>query len=71
VSKYADMTLYVSRANYLDKRMLNVAQTLYKEKKLGNMAILLNDTGTTKAYGYGYGNGYLEEVKKPWYKRIF
>ena len=40
VSKYADMTLYVSRANYLDKRMLNVAQTLYKEKKLGNMAIV-------------------------------
>jgi Mrp family chromosome partitioning ATPase len=32
VSKYADMTLYVSRANYLDKRMLSVAQTLYTEK---------------------------------------
>ena len=78
VSKYADMTLYVSRANYLDKRMLNVAQTLYTEKKLANMAIVLNDTGTTKGYGYGYGyggygygNGYLDEVKKPWYKRIF
>jgi hypothetical protein len=69
------MTLYVSRANYLDKRMLNVAQTLYTEKKLANMAIVLNDTGTTKGYGYGYGygygNGYLDEVKKPWYKRIF
>jgi capsular exopolysaccharide synthesis family protein len=75
VSKYADMFLYVSRANYLDKRMLNVAETLYREKKLPNMAIVLNDTDMTRGYGYGYGygygNGYVEEVKKPWHKRIF
>ena len=32
VAKYADMFLYVTRANYLDKRMLNIAQTLYKEQ---------------------------------------
>ncbi|WP_165732985.1 polysaccharide biosynthesis tyrosine autokinase [Polaribacter sp. 20A6] len=74
VSKYADMFLYVSRANYLDKRMLNVAQTLYNEKKLPNMAIVLNDTDMTRGYGYGYGygygNAYVETVKKPWYKRI-
>ncbi|MGB0891409.1 MAG: GumC family protein, partial [Flavobacteriaceae bacterium] len=75
LSKYADMFLYVTRANYLDKRMLNVPQTLYTEKKLPNMAIVLNDTDMTRGYGYGYGygygNGYIEEVKKPWYKRIF
>jgi hypothetical protein len=69
------MFLYVSRANYLDKRMLNVAQTLYREKKLPNMAIVLNDTDMTRGYGYGYGygygNGYIEEIKKPWYKKIF
>ena len=74
VSKYADMFLYVSRANYLDKRMLNVAQTLYNEKKLVNMAIILNDTDMTRGYGYGYGygygNAYVETIKKPWYKRI-
>ncbi|WP_282071737.1 GumC family protein [Polaribacter atrinae] len=74
ISKYADMFLYVSRANYLDKRMLNVAQTLYNEKKLPNMAIVLNDTDMTRGYGYGYGygygNSYVETVKKPWYKRI-
>ena len=74
IAKHADLFLYVSRANYLDKRMLNVAQTLYNEKKLPNMAIVLNDTDMTRGYGYGYGygygNGYIEEVKKPWYKRI-
>ncbi|WP_334058750.1 GumC family protein [Polaribacter sp. P097] len=75
ISKYADMVLYVSRANYLDKRMLVVPQKLYEEKKLPNMAFVLNDTdmkrGYGYGYGYGYGNGYLEEVTKPWYKRIF
>ncbi|MDC1464829.1 chain length determinant protein, partial [Polaribacter sp.] len=68
IAKYADMFVYVTRANYLDKRMLNVAQTLYREKNLPNMAMVLNDTDMAK--GYGYGNGYIDEVKKPWYKRI-
>jgi len=83
ISKYADITLYVTRANYLDKQLLNVPQTLYKENKLPNMAILLNDTDLTKGYGYGgygyggygygYGNSYVDkdQVKKPWYKKIF
>ncbi|MBU3010322.1 polysaccharide biosynthesis tyrosine autokinase [Polaribacter vadi] len=80
ISKYADITLYVSRANYLDKRMLKVAQNLYTEQKLNNMAIVLNDTDMTRGYGYGYGYsygygygvGYLEEAQKvPWYKRMF
>ena len=74
VAKYADMFMYVTRANYLDKRMLNVPQTLYNEKKLPNMAIVLNDTDIARGYGYGYGygygNGYIDDVKKPWYKRI-
>ena len=34
VAKYADLFLYVSRANYLDKRMLHVPQTLYNEKEI-------------------------------------
>jgi tyrosine-protein kinase Etk/Wzc len=74
IAEYADLFVYVVRANYLDKRMLNVAETLYKERKLPNMAMLLNDTNTSKGYGYGYGygygDGYLEKVKKPWHKRI-
>ncbi len=73
VSKYADMFLYVVRANYLDKRMLEVPQTLYREKKLPNMAIVLNDTDIKKSYGYGYryGYGYFEKEKKTWYRKLF
>ena len=73
IGKYADMFMYVIRANYLDKRLLAVPQELYNEKKLPNMAIVLNDTDPKRSYGYGYGGygyGYVV-VEKPWYKKIF
>lgn len=70
IAKHADTFIYVARANFLEKRMLNIAITLYKENKLPNMCILLNDTDSTKGYGYGYGYGVKTE-KKPWYKKKF
>lgn len=70
IAKNADTFVYVMRANVLEKRMLNIANTFYKEKKLPNMCIVLNDTDSTKGYGYGYGYGVREE-KKPWYKKLF
>ena len=72
LAKYADATVYVVRANFLDKRMLHIPRMLYKERKLNNMALVLNDTPISKSYGYGYGYGYGVKVEnKPWYKRIF
>jgi len=71
ISKFADIFIYVTRANYLDKRMLIVPETLYRDKKLPNLAIVLNDTDTNKGYGYGYGYGYEDTKKKPWYKSLF
>ncbi|MGO4905997.1 GumC family protein [Flavobacterium sp. W20_MBD1_R3] len=70
IAKHADCFIYVARANFLEKRMLNIANTLYREQKLPNMCLLLNDTDSTKGYGYGYGYGSKVE-KDPWYKRIF
>jgi tyrosine-protein kinase Etk/Wzc len=70
IAKHADTFIYVARANFLEKRMLNIANTLYKENKLPNMCMLLNDTDSTKGYGYGYGYGHNEE-KEPWFKKIF
>ena len=70
IAKHADCFIYVARANFLEKRMLNIANTLYKEQKLPNMCLLLNDTDSTKGYGYGYGYGVKVE-KAPWYKKIF
>jgi tyrosine-protein kinase Etk/Wzc len=56
ISKFADMVMYVVRANYIDKRQLHIAQSMYDEKRLPNMVILLNAVVQKKGYGYGYGN---------------
>ncbi len=67
ISDHADMFLYVVSADNLDKRQLHVARTMYDEKRLPNMALLLN--GTKKKAGYGYGYGYGSNTKKKkWYK---
>ncbi len=71
LSKFADSFIYVIRANYLDKRMLKYVSFLHKEKRLPNMALLLNGLDHKKSYGYGYGYGYgttFDNSKKPWWK---
>lgn len=70
IAKHADTFVYVVRANVLDKRMLHIPEVLYREKKLPNMALLLNDAETKKGYGYGYGYG-VTLKKVPWYKKVF
>ena len=65
ISNHADMFIYVVSANKVDKRQLHIAQTMYDEKRLPNMAVLLNGTTKKKGYGYGYGNG---PKKKKWYQ---
>lgn len=77
ISKWADMTVFVIRAELLEREMLPVIEEYYTEKKFKNMSILLN--GTTSGIGrygyhrygyhrygyhYGYGYGYHEEDKK-------
>jgi Mrp family chromosome partitioning ATPase len=70
IGRYADLAIYVVKANVLDKRMLHIPEKLYKEHKLPKMAILINGTDHSKgAYGYGYGYG--DKKKKKWYKRMF
>ncbi len=67
IGKFADMTIYVIKANYLDKRMLHIPERLHNEKKLPNMAFLINGSDHSKgAYGYGYGYG--NKKKKSWFK---
>lgn len=71
ISKYADATIYVVRANKIDKQMLRIPNELYKEKKLNNLTIVLNDSDVTKGYGYGYGYGYGSKVEEtPLWKKI-
>ena len=72
ISKYADATIYVVRANKIDKEMLRIPNELYRDKKLNKLSLVLNDSDVTKGYGYGYGYGYGAKVEqKPLWKRIF
>ncbi|WP_431137531.1 GumC family protein [Psychroserpens mesophilus] len=64
ISDHADMFVYVVSVNNIDKRQLHIAQTLYDEKRLPNMAVLLNGTIKKKGYGYGYGNNPQRKKKK-------
>ncbi|WP_169815730.1 GumC family protein [Pseudotamlana agarivorans] len=71
IASKADLFLYVVRANYLDKRLLDIPKHLYNEKRVQNMALVMNGTDPKKGYGYGYGGygyGEVEETKKPWWK---
>lgn len=72
IAKYADAFLYVTRANYLDRRMIPYIEKLYSDQNLPSMSVLVNDTEVSTTYGYGYGYGYGTQVeKKSFLKRIF
>ena len=58
ISEYADLTLFVTRAGFTDKKLLKYSKNLNKTKKLQNMAYTLNDVGLGKARHYNYGHGY-------------
>src|SRR5690606_34770379 len=55
IAHNADLTVYITRANFLDKRLLNIPKELYEEQKLKNMGFLLNYVDFNRGYGYGYG----------------
>lgn len=59
LDKYADMTIFVTRANYISREMLPYIQDIYESQKMHNMACILNaSTGGKRGYGYGrYGYG--------------
>jgi capsular exopolysaccharide synthesis family protein len=58
LTESADLTMYVVRAHYLDKRMLAVPREMYSENRIKNMSMVINDVDFSKGYGYGYGYGY-------------
>lgn len=68
LNKYADMFVYVVRAEFMDKRSLGILQSMYQEKKLNQMAVLVN--GIKKLhnnYGYGYGYNNSKSKIKKWF----
>ena len=65
-NRIADLTIFVVRAGKLDRRQLPDIEKLYQDKKLKNMALLLNGANP-EHHGYGYGYGYGHKRKKNWF----
>jgi len=58
LNRFADVNLYVVRADFTPKRNIEEATKLYNHQKLNNMYFVLNASDahrSTYRYGYGYG----------------
>lgn len=70
ISEYADVTVYMTKADYTDKRLLEHVKELIKTEKLKNVGIVINGVSKKSGYGYnyGYGYGYFEDKMVPIWK---
>ena len=84
ISHLVDTTLYVVRADYTPKKILEFSVNLSDKGKLRNMAYVINNVGANYkgyssygynykynyAYGYGYGYDSDSETKKSLLKKV-
>ena len=61
LAKFSDATLYIIRQQYTLKKMVELIDKQYQQKRLPNMAIVINDVKSEGGYGYGYGYGYARK----------
>ena len=69
IADVADITLYVTRSGYTEKKLIGFANNQVEQRKIRNTAFLLNDvdqTNSSYGYGYKYGYGYGAQQKKTW-----
>lgn len=58
MSEYADVSIFITRSGYTDKRLIEFSKELSTTKRLKNMAYVLNDVSFSKRAGYNYGYEY-------------
>jgi capsular exopolysaccharide synthesis family protein len=58
MSPLADATVYLTRSNYTEKKLLDYSKGLSEAGKLKNMAYVINAVDLKKSNSYGYGYGY-------------
>ena len=59
LNRVADMTVYVSRANYTTTNLIEFIKQVHEQKRLPNIITVLNGIkANSTGYGYGYGYGY-------------
>ncbi|PVW15755.1 GumC family protein [Marixanthomonas spongiae] len=70
ISQLADVTLYLTRANYTEVKLTAHIKEMYEQQKLTNMALIVNSVDDKKGYGYnyGYGYGYSDAQPPAWWQ---
>jgi len=58
IAPLADLTIYIVRSDYTDMKLLNNVEAIYRDKRLPNMAVLLNAVDRRTGYYGSYGDGY-------------
>ena len=58
ISKFADATIYLLRAEHTEKNLLEFSKNLSESGKIKNMAYVINGVGASRSYGYSYNYGY-------------
>jgi capsular exopolysaccharide synthesis family protein len=59
LSRIADMTVYVTRANYTTFELIDFVNQTHEQQRLPKMVAVLNGADAKKVgYGYGYGYGH-------------
>lgn len=62
LSRLADMTVYVTRANYTTYDLIEFVNQTHEQQRLPKMVAVLNGADAKKV-GYGYGYGYGTQTK--------
>lgn len=75
VADFADASVYVVRLGVTHFRDINFLNTLYQEKRLPHLSVVINGTKSVRGYGYGYGSvedhGKFTPTKKGFFARLF
>lgn len=67
LNRVADMTIYVTRANYTTFDLIDFLNQTHEQQRLPKMVAVLNGVDAKKVgYGYGYGYGQQTQTKKWW-----
>ena len=61
LARYANVTVYVTRANYTKRSLVRYMNNALSRRQLNNVAIVLNDSNPKMSQGYGYGYGQDKE----------
>ena len=66
LARISDATIYVCRANRTTLRDIQFINSIYNEKRLRKMSLVVNGTAAHKGYGYGYGSDKKHKKHNLW-----